>query len=140
MRFWDSSAVIPLIVEEPATTHIRALLQDDSRMAVWWTCVVECWSALARRRRDGTLSLAGEEAARSLLRMLQSSWIEIQPGEEVRMHAGRLLRVHPLRASDALQLAAALAWKANAPSGGLVALDQRVREAALLEGLTPLPA
>jgi predicted nucleic acid-binding protein len=138
VRFWDSSAVIPLIVEEPAATHIRALLQDDPRMAVWWTCVVECWSALARRRRDGTLSLAGEEAARSLLRMLQSSWIEIQPGEEVRMHAGRLLRVHPLRAPDALQLAAALTW-AGGPGGVAVILDQRLREAARLEGLTVVP-
>lgn len=85
------------------------------------------------------MDLAGEEAARSALELLRRSWVEILPGEEVRLRAGRLLRTHPLRASDALQLAAALVWVGSPASGEFVSLDQQLREVALLEGLTVLP-
>ncbi len=107
-------------------------------MAVWWGTPVECWSALARRRREGTLGVAEEEAARSLLRTLQESWTEIQPSEEIRGHAARLLRLHPLRALDALQLAAALVWAGSPPAGDVVVFDRRLEEAARLESLTPV--
>ncbi|HSJ25022.1 MAG TPA: hypothetical protein VK929_10160 [Longimicrobiales bacterium] len=60
--------------------------------------------------------------------------------EHVRTTAMRLLRTHPLRAADALQLAAALAW-APAPAGDVfVTLDERLATAATLEGFTVLPA
>ena len=139
MRFWDASAVIPLCVDEAASDRLRTLLHEDPHVAAWWGCPIECWSAFARRRRDTLLDLPGEEAARAVLRSLQESWTEIQPGEEVRLQAGRLLRVHPLRALDALQLAAALVWKGSATSKEIVVLDRRLREAAILEGLTPIP-
>lgn len=80
-----------------------------------------------------------EDVARDNLRALQESWTEIQPGEEIRSHAGRLLRLHPLRAQDALQLAAALVWAGSPPAGQIVVFDRRLQEAARLEGLTPVP-
>jgi hypothetical protein len=46
----------------------------------------------------------------------------------------RLLRVHPLRAAGALQLAAALEWAGAPPDGELVTFDERLREAAVREG------
>jgi predicted nucleic acid-binding protein len=119
---------------------MRVLLRGDSGMVVWWASLVECWSAFARLRREGVVDLAGEEAARAVLERLRRSWVEIHPGEEVRARAGRLLRTHPLRAADALQLSAALVWAGSPPSSQFVSLDQHLREAALLEGLTPLPA
>jgi predicted nucleic acid-binding protein len=80
-----------------------------------------------------------EDRARGVLALLQEAWVEIQPQEAVRALAGRLLRVHPLRAADALQLAAALVWAGSPAVGEMVVLDRRLREAARLEGLRPLP-
>lgn len=139
MRFWDSSAIVPLCVNQPSSEVMRALLQNDPRMAVWWGAPIECWSAFARLRRDGIVDLRGEDAARFVLRTLQESWVEVHPGEDVRQQAGRLVRVHAIRAPDAFQLAAALVWKGSATSWEIVALDRRLRDAAILEGLVPLP-
>ncbi len=139
MRFWDSSAIVPLCVEQPASAAARTQVQDDPDIAAWWASPVECWSAFARLRREGHIDLDGEEAARSRLRALQESWSEIRPSEDIRIQTARLLRLHPLRAHDALQLAAALTWAGSSPSGKIVAFDRILREAARLEGLTLLP-
>ena len=139
MRFWDTSALIPLCVDEPESVGVKALLQDDPNMVVWWGSIIECWSALAPRRREGILQSADEESARTFLRTLQESWIEVLPGEDVRARAGRLLRLHPIRSADAIQLAAALVWAGDPTSGEIVVYDRRLREAARLEGLSPRP-
>jgi predicted nucleic acid-binding protein len=126
-------------VEQPASSAARTLAQDDPHMAAWWASPVECWSAMARLRRENRVDLNGEDSARARLKTLQESWLEIRPSEEIRMLAARLLRLHPLRAHDALQLAAALAWAGSPPSGEIAAFDHVLREAARLEGLTPRP-
>ena len=56
MRFWDSSAIIPLIVEESASARIRDVYESDRGMLVWWGTLVEGRSCLARHRA-GTGSL-----------------------------------------------------------------------------------
>jgi len=139
VRFWDASAIIPLCVTAAETEAVRSLAGDDPQMVVWWGSRVECWSAFARKRREGVLDPPGEEAARSVLTKLYGSWTEILPGEELRLQAARLLRLHPLLAHDALQLAAALTWAGHPQSGEIVAFDRRLLDAARLEGLTPLP-
>lgn len=139
MRFWDTSALVPLCVDEPESAGVKALLRDDPGMVVWWGSIIECWSALARRRREGILQSADEDSARTFLRTLQESWIEVLPGEDVRTRAGRLIRLHPIRSADAVQLAAALVWTGDPPSGEIVVYDRRLREAARLESLTPRP-
>lgn len=139
MRFWDASAVVPLCVDQPSSRAVRRLLDEDPDMSVWWGTLVECWSALSRRRREGLLQIVDEDRAHAVLAQLQRTWIEIAPSEEVRVQAARLLRLHPLRALDALQLSAALVWAGSPPSGEIIAFDQRLREAARLEGLTPRP-
>ncbi len=109
-------------------------------MIVWWATPVECYSALARLRREGILHADGEDQARYILDHLTTAWVEIQPGQEVRRQAERALRLHPLRAADALQLAAALVWAQGQPSGlHVVCLDRRLREAAYLEGFLVMP-
>lgn len=139
MKFWDASALVPLCIDQPESGRVKSLLDDDGVMAVWWGSVVECWSAFARLRREGIFSVDDEDVARGLLQALQESWIEILPSEDVRAHAGRLLRLHTVRSADALQLAAALVWAGDPPSGEVVVLDRRLQQAARLEGLTPRP-
>lgn len=134
MRFWDSSALVPLVLEQPRSNEARNLLARDDELVVWWASSIECASAIARLHRDGLLTMPGARDARALLDALRKSWFEVQPGDAVREQALRLLRVHPLRAADALQLAAALEWAGAPPEGDFVTFDDRLREAAVREG------
>ena len=141
MRFWDSSALVPLCVEEPATDAAYALFEGDPQVAVWWATSVECASALARLERDG--ALGPEAATDAFLRLdrLAGSWFEVEPNDEIKEVARRLLRVHPIRAADALQLAAAyVVSERRPPTLEVVTLDDRVRQAGAKEGfvLTPM--
>ncbi len=141
MKFWDASAVVPLLVRQPATDQLSQLLEEDPRIAVWWATPIECIWAVARLRRENALDRSDEESVAAGLRKLGSSWYEVQPGESIRRQAMRLLRIHALRAADALQLAAALEWAGSLPdsNASLVTLDRRLAEAADLEGFTVLP-
>lgn len=134
MKFWDSSALVPLLLQQPQTKRVRHELEEDDELVVWWGSAVECASAIARLHRDGHLSAAAERDARSLLDVLRKSWFEVQPGDAVREQAMRLLRVHSLRAADALQLAAALEWAGAPPEGGFVTFNERLLAAAQREG------
>ncbi len=139
MRFWDSSAVVPLLVQETATARLRALHRRDREMLVWWATPIECASALARVERQRPDAARAVETARTSLDRLARSWHEVQPVDEIRVLARRLLRVHPLRAADALQLAAALIAAEGRPASlEFVGLDERLAAAARCEGF-PLP-
>lgn len=139
VRFWDTSAIMPLLVDEPGTPFVRPLLEGDEWMAVWWGSRTECVSALSRRQRDRQLTAKTVRDARRVLQALAKSWAEVQPTESVRKSAERLLAVHPLRAADAMQLAAALLWCRDDPEGHeFVCLDERLTAAAAREGFEVL--
>ncbi len=141
MRFWDSSAIIPLCLKEKTSEAMRRLIKEDEDVVVWWTTRIECLSALSRRQREGVLPSGDDAKARAVLSALAAAWSEIQPTEAVRLRAERLLSIHPLRTADALQLASALIWAQEAPQGlGFVCLDQSLREKAFREGFSILPA
>jgi uncharacterized protein len=143
MKFWDSSALVPLLAAEPATSAVLALYNQDAEPVVWWGTPVECASAIARLERDH--ALAADDAGRAFARLdaIAPSWLQVEPTDEIRETARRLLRVHPLRAADALQLAAAfVAAERRPPTMTFVTLDERLRAAAGREGfvLAQLPA
>ena len=135
MKFWDASALVPLLVAEPTTRSVQALAARDPDMLVWWGSPVECVSALARLEREAALDAMQARAAYERLDELAHGWHEMGPGEIVRETATRFLRVHPLRAADALQLAAAfVAAESRPPALEVVTLDDRLAEAARKEG------
>lgn len=135
MRFWDSSAILPLLVEETHSSRLGALLDEDTTLTVWWATEVECSSALARAEREGRLDTNGARAAFDALNALVTGWVEVQAAATVRSIATRLVRVHPLRAADALQLAAAIVAAAREPATlPFVTLDERLALAAEREG------
>ena len=139
MTFWDTSALLALALDDPRRSFALQTLEADDRMTVWWGASVEYISAIARRERDGSLTAA--EVADSLDRMaaLSQVWYEVQPSLQIRMSAHRLLRVHPLRAADSLQLAAAIAAADGDPAGvGFVCFDTRLAGAASREGFAIL--
>lgn len=140
MMFWDSSAIIPLCIEERQTKAVRNIARKDGAMAAWWGSIIECYSAFARLSRENFLKPAQEDIVRQALALLLTSWTEIEPGQDIRDIAERLLFLHPLHFADSLQLAAALVWSGNIPKGHrFVCLDNRLREAAKKEGFTLLP-
>lgn len=138
MRFWDSSALIPLLVHEERSAELRQFPPED--IVVWWASGVECASALARLERNGRQG-AGFAVLYGILEQAQRGWSVIASGEEIKALAIRLVRVHPLRAADALQLAAAiLAAQYRPVTLPFVCLDERLRTAATKEGFPLLPA
>ena len=134
MTFWDSSAIVPLLVDEDRTDAAVGKARQDGELVVWWGTPTECASAIARLERDGAPADKVSEAF-ARLDELAMTWIEVEPHDDVRQIARRLLRVHPLRAADALQLAAAYIAAERRPATlQVVTFDERVRHAALKEG------
>jgi predicted nucleic acid-binding protein len=135
MRFWDSSAIVPLLVEQDVSVAVRRTLEDDDEICAWWGTSIECASALARLERVGVLTTDGAQAALSRLSAITATWDEVLPSEQVRRAALRLLRLHPLRSLDALQAAAAMVLAEHDPTTlEVVCLDQRLAEALRREG------
>ena len=140
MRFWDSSAVVPLLVPELPSERLRQLHASDPTIIAWWGAEVECVSAVVRAERVGRLSATGAGEGLRRLVTLRRGWHEIEPSEEVREAAKRLLRVHDLRAADSLHLAAAFVAAETRPASlEFVCLDDRLRLAAGREGFTVVP-
>jgi hypothetical protein len=141
MRFWDASAVVPLLVIERPTPRMKALAISDPAMSVWWACKVECISAVMRLEREGNLE--SKLVVRALARLvdLEDRWNEVEANEALKEVAVRLLRVHPLRAADALQLAAAYFAADQRPTSyEFVTLDSRLASAARKEGFSVIDA
>ena len=135
MRFWDSSAIAPLLVEETASRPREAQLHEDAEILVWYGTWAELESAICRRERETSIDPEQAEKARTRLSVLTRCWLEVQPTSWVRERAIRLLRVHPLRAADAMQLAAALvAFKERTAGNRFLTADLRLAKAASLEG------
>ena len=135
MKFWDSSAILPLLVAEASTPSALAYYENNPEIIAWWGTPVECASALARLEREAKLDSTEITLALGQLAALQAAWHEVQPLDSVRQIAQRLLRLHPLRAADSLQLAAALLVCEHRPKGWqFVSLDTRLSLAAEREG------
>lgn len=140
MRFWDSSALVPLLVEELTSQRMSDLLRQDADIALWWGSELECAGALHRLLRQGDITRSGLQRRLTTLERLQTKALEIQPTVELKARAVRLLAIHPLRAADALQLAAALTWCNEQPRKAIfVCLDGRLRSAAATEGFDIRP-
>jgi uncharacterized protein len=141
VRFWDSSAIVPLVCREAQSARCRSWLRADAVMIVWALAATEVVSALARKRREGALKPAVLAQAKQRLLKLENAWSEVIQYDAVRARARRLLETHPLRAADALHLAAALvAFEERTAGTELVTFDERLAEAAEKEGFLILSA
>ncbi len=139
MKFWDSSAVVPLLVHQSASPAVEAYFREDPGLIVWWATRVECDSAIARLERERKLSPKSTDEAFRRLDAISSLWHEVQPVDVLREAARRVLRLHSLRAGDSLQLAAAFMAAENRPSTlEFVCLDDRLGGAARREGFQVL--
>ena len=139
MRFWDSSAILPLLVDERTSASVAALYESDPHQIVWCLTEIEAASALARREREGR-DAADVDRALSKLRILTERWDEVTSLQIVRARALRVLSTHGLRAADALQLAAALVFcDERTESLPFVCLDDRLADSARRERFPVVP-
>lgn len=137
MRFWDTSAVVPLLVEEPASAACRRELRADPRMAVWALTRTEIVSAVRRRERTGDLDASDVTVALERLEARSARWTEVDALDAVRRRAERLLAVHPIRAADAFQLGAAITLHDDRPHGrSFLTRDAGLADAARREGFS----
>lgn len=141
MRFWDSSALVPLLCPQAAAEQARAYLLADPTIATWAWSAVECVSAVERQRRARELAQPGVITAFRRLDDLRRAWHEVNDLRAVRARAEQCLRLYPLRAADAGQLGAAL-WLAERVGQRLtfVTFDDRLADAARREGFDVLPS
>lgn len=135
MKFWDSSAIVPLIIEEQRSKACRQLLRTDSTQIVFCFTRTEILSALWRRRREGLLDATDVRVAEGRLDKLADRWTEVDSVTSVRDAAEQLLRLHPLRAADSLQLGACIVvYGKHRRDREFVVLDDLLAEAARQEG------
>jgi predicted nucleic acid-binding protein len=136
LAFWDTSALLPLCVWQIQTPQARILYLNHA-VAVWWATPVEIVSGLTRLKRmveiDQDEFLIGKQRALQLARI----WMPINPSASIAAHACSLLEIYPLRAADALQLAAALDYFEYSPKGNaFITADQRLADAARQSGFS----
>jgi uncharacterized protein len=136
IAYFDTSAVVPLLVEEPGTDiSLRVWLQAETVATVRMT-FAEAAAALARASRLGRLTVDAHDRA---LAELESVWAQmdvLDVDDGLVRAAGVLARDHALRGYDAVHCAAAL----RVTSGTTVALagDRELLAAWQREGLQVL--
>lgn len=124
----------PSLVDRALTAASRDQLVQYPVIATWWASSKECASALNRLHRQKRIESATLVQLLSDLDSFASRWVSI-PSVGVKRAALRILRSHPIRAADALQLAAALTAAGGDPvSLEFVTRDSRLATAAQLEG------
>ena len=140
MKYWDASALVPLLVVEPGSTAVRSLLAEDRHIVTWAWTRTEIVGAIERRAREASLSRAQRRELLDRLAAFADSWDEVTEILAVRSRANALLARHPLRAADAGQLGAALLVQEQlAAPLSFVCLDSRLAYAAELESLRIIP-
>jgi len=134
--FWDATALVPLCVNEAASRRAHAQL-GRSEPVVWWFSIVEIQSAICRLHRERAVTERERRGAERRMQVLRDGWKEILPEDSILERALQLSAIHPLRAGDSLQLAAALAWCGERPAGRpFISGDRRLCVAARISGFT----
>ncbi len=140
MRYWDASALLPLVYPETASAPLLGLYQADPAVLTWTLSRLELAALLQRKEREGVLRQTLQRA-RSRLAQLSPTWAEVGDAQPLRQRAEDLLEAHPLTAADALQLAAALTAAEDKPRDlPFVTLNPALAQAARMEGFAVSPS
>ncbi|HVZ32255.1 MAG TPA: type II toxin-antitoxin system VapC family toxin [Polyangiaceae bacterium] len=77
MRYWDASALLPLIVTEPGSKFVDGWMRSDDGVCTWGTTRVELSSAVERPAREGALTRNQRRDALKLISELASAATEV---------------------------------------------------------------
>lgn len=141
--FLDSSALVKRYVTERGSLWVRRITAPSMRHGIIIARItwVEVLSALARRQREGNLPPDDvNRVVQSLRYDIETQYQIAEIGQQVVEKAGNLVMRHPLRAYDAVQLAAAAhihdVLVQTSAALIFVSADDKLVAAAQAEGLT----
>jgi predicted nucleic acid-binding protein len=141
---FDSSGLVKRYVDETGSDWVRAIVSPAQGNVISIADVTraEVVSALARRAREGTITLDERDDLTQTFQAHAATQYQLVPTEPWIVDlAVDLIQRHPLRAYDALQLATALIVNRALIADGLpplvfISADDRLIAAAQAEGLT----
>ncbi|HEX7132827.1 MAG TPA: type II toxin-antitoxin system VapC family toxin [Iamia sp.] len=137
LTYFDSSALMKLVIDEPGSDEARALWDGSDARLASRLAHPEVRAAMAALRRNHQLDDDGLLVAEEVW---SGFWDDVRPvelTEDVGTRAGDLAGVHSLRGADAVHLASALAL---GPEVIVAVWDRRLQRACRAEGLAVLPA
>ena len=133
IAYFDTSAVVPLIINEPSTERCNRLWNESSRVVSVRLLYPEARAALAKAERMGRITPAQLVSAVDELDSIMAEVDHIEVTAQLATAAGHLAQEHGLRGYDAVHLAAA-----NAVADGdlvLVTGDADLAAAAVALGI-----
>jgi len=141
--FLDSSALLKRYVPEVGTAWIQSITdaQSQNLLIVAHIAWVEICSAVARRQRESSISsLQANQVLAAFRAHWNTQYFIVAINNTVIDLAGQLVNQHPLRAYDAVQLAAALSLQGqlslpNVASLTFLTADTRLLAIAQAESL-----
>lgn len=138
VAYFDSSALVKLVVEEEGTADVVALWNAAAAVISNRLAHPEVRAALAGANRDGRLDGEDHERAKERWYRYRASLRMVELTRELEEAAGELAQRHALSGSDALHLAAALTLTEVEPV--VATWDRRLLRASQESGLATLPA
>lgn len=108
IAYFDTSALIPLIVEEPTTHVCQRLWNEASRVGSVRLLYAEASAALARAHRMARLTATQLDEAMEALEDIVVELDHVEVTDQLVRAAGALARTHGLRGYDAVHLGAGL--------------------------------
>lgn len=108
IAYFDTSALIPLLIEEPTTLVCQRLWNDAARVASVRLVYTEASAALAKAHRMARLTTTQLEGALGALDDIVAEVDHVEVTDQLVRAAGALARTHGLRGYDALHLGAGL--------------------------------
>ena len=140
IHYLDTSALVKRYVRESGTVTVQRLLASGT-VATSRLSEVEVPSGIVRRAREGAFTAGRRDRMLAALQRDLPALAVVEVIPEIAADARALLLRHPLRASDAIQLASCLYLQRQlAEPVPFVAFDRRLAVAAHAEGLTAIPA
>lgn len=107
--YFDSSALVKLLVDEPGSDLAAALWDSCDAAVSSRLAYPEVSAALAMAGRTGRLDAAGQNRAAMAWEEYWSSTRVVEVSEPICQRAGELAGAHALRGADAVHLASVLA-------------------------------
>ena len=133
IAYFDTSAIVPLLIEEHGTASARDIWSSADRMASVRLARVEAGAALAKAARMGRITAAQLRSSVQSLDDVMAQLHLVELDEHLVCTAGDLAESESLRAYDAVHLAAAL--QVSEPDLVFVAGDRALLAAGISVGL-----
>ena len=133
IAYFDTSAIVPLVVDEPGTAAAGRIWDTSDRVVSTRLARVEARAALAQATRAGRLNRRQLARAKHGLDTLLEQLDVVEVDDELIRSASELAETRALRAYDAVHLAAALRLETD--DAVMVAGDRALITAAQASGL-----